>query len=141
MEEEEEKGAEGGKQVEGEEDEGDENNNKDDNEPNKESQTRLNGARSEKEINISIQGKEDGYQITGREKKPLSSVERNSIRKFKRESKRKDGGQEIINSPSKRSKTRALIPTTDIIFFKSLKYIPKSSIQPAEIYKIFLNRS
>jgi tetratricopeptide (TPR) repeat protein len=43
--------------------------------------------------------------------------------------------------PSKRPKTRVLTTTTDIASLKSLEHIPKSSIQPAEVYKIFLDRS
>jgi hypothetical protein len=46
-----------------------------------------------------------------------------------------------VNNPNKRFKTRALIFIIDIASFKNLEYIPKSSIQPAEVYKVFLNRS
>jgi hypothetical protein len=46
-----------------------------------------------------------------------------------------------MNNPSKRSKIRILIFTINIISFKNLEYIPKSNIQPAEIYKIFLDRN
>jgi hypothetical protein len=41
----------------------------------------------------------------------------------------------------KEGECRLLTPTTDIASLKSLEYIPKSSIQPAEVYKIFLDRS
>ena len=50
----------------------------------------------------------------------------------------------ITCSPSP-TDTKALLavntPTTDITSLKSLEYIPKSSIQPAEVYKIFLGRN
>jgi hypothetical protein len=46
-----------------------------------------------------------------------------------------------MNSPSKRPKTRVLTPTTDIASLKRLEHILKSNIQPAKVYKIFLDRS
>jgi hypothetical protein len=142
-EEEEKEGAEGDEQEvgEGEDDEEDENDDRDDDEHGKEPQTRLNSAIRKKETIISMQRKENEHKMTSKGQKAISSAEPSSARKSKNELKRTTSGQRLINSPSKRPKTRVLTLTTDTASLKRLEHIPKSSIYPAEVYKIFLDPS
>ena len=88
-----------------------------------------------------MQRKGNEHKMTSKGQKAISSAKPSSVRKSKNELKRTASGQKLVDSPSKRPKTRAITPTTDIASLKSLEHIPKSSIQPAEVYKIFLDRS
>jgi hypothetical protein len=72
-----------------------------------------------------MQGKENGPKMTGRENKAISPAGRTSARRSMNESKRTANSQELVGSPSKRSETRALIPSLSSRFcspdFPSLK--------------------
>jgi hypothetical protein len=97
--------------------------------------------KNNKKVNSSVQEKESKYSMRARGKKAVFPTERSSARESKRDSKRKSSSQEVVDNRSKRSKTRVSTGITDIGSLKGLEHIPKDTIQPAEVYKIFINRS
>jgi hypothetical protein len=104
---------------------GEEDSEEDDDKHNNEPQRKLNGATRKKKTIRSMQGKENGRKMTGRENKAISPAGRTSARRSMNESKRTANSQELVGSLSKRRKTRALIPSLSSRFcspdFPSLK--------------------
>ena len=121
--------------------EGGEQEDDDDEENNDEAQQEKNDTHNDEKAKASVQRKETIDNMRVRGKKAIFPTEQSTARVSKRGSKRKSKVQEVVDDRSKRSKTRASTPMTDIASLKCLEHIPKSSIQPAEVYKIFLDRS
>ena len=121
--------------------EGGEQEDDDDEENNDEAQQEKNDTHNNEKAKSSVQRKETIDNMRVRGKKAIFPTEQSTARVSKRGSKRKSKVQEVVDDRSKRSKTRASTPTTDIASLKCLEHIPRSSIQPAEVYKIFLDRS